>query len=392
MTFGTLTLIVLAGLCGPLLGGPTRFPTPVVVGEILAGMAIGASGLQLIDATEPTVDLLGQVGFAMLMLAAGMHVPITTPNLMQRLPRAARSAGLAAALAIPAAIATTALTGGNHTAVYAVLLSGGSAAVVLPSLHEVGLLRRAESLPIVLQIAVADLVAIIAVPIVLQPSHALRTALGSLAVGAAATLVYLVARMIDRSSTVATLRQLSASRGWALDLRAALVVLFALCSLAVQSETSILIAGLSAGLVVSALGGPHRLSTQVIGIAQGFFVPLFFVVLGARIDLSALSDRPSLLLLIAMLVVANVATHLATAWLTRRPVAEGLLATAQLGLPAAIATLGLETGALDPGRAAAIVAGGLVSLPLAALGARLLHRHHRHSPPQRLPGLGPQIQ
>jgi len=392
MTFGTLTLIVFAGLGGPLLGGPTRFPAPVVVGEIVAGMAVGTSGLHWINPAEPTVDFLGQVGFAMLMLAAGMHVPIKTQNLSQRLPRAALAVGIAAALAIPFAIATNALTGGDHAAVYAVLLSGGSAAVVLPSLHEAGMLRRAESLPIVLQIALADLLAIIAVPIVLQPGHALRTALGSMAVGAAAAVVYVAARMMDRSLTVATLRHLSGVRGWALDLRAALVVLFALCWIAVRSETSILIAGLSAGLVVSALGGPQRLSTQVIGIAQGFFVPLFFVVLGARIDLSALGQRPSLLLLIILLVVANVMTHLVTARLTRRPLPEGLLATAQLGLPAAIATLGLETGALDPGRAAAIVAAGLCSLPLAALGAKLLHRHHRRPHPQRIPGLGPQIQ
>jgi Kef-type K+ transport system membrane component KefB len=392
MTFGMLTLIVLAGLGGPLFGGPTRFPAPLVVGEIVAGMAIGTSGMHWLDPTEPTVDFLAQIGFAMLMLAAGMHVPIKTPNLSQRLPRAALAVGTAAVLAIPLAIAISVATGGSHAAVYAVLLSGGSAAVVLPSLHEAGLLTRPASLPIVLQIALADLLAIIAVPIVLQPTHALHIALGSLAVGASAAIVYAGARAMDRSRTVATLRQLSGVRGWALDLRAALVVLFTLCWIAVRSETSILIAGLSAGLVVSALGGPQRLSTQVIGIAQGFFVPLFFVVLGARIDLSALSERPSLLLLIILLVGANVVTHLATAWLIRRPVAEGLLATAQLGLPAAVAALGLETGTLDPGRAAAVVAAGLCSLPLAALGTRLLQRRSRHPHQQRMPGLGPQIQ
>ncbi len=391
MSFGTLALIVLAGLAGPLLGGPLRFPIPVVVGEIFAGMAIGNSGLHWLDPNEATVAFLGQVGFAMLMLAAGMHVPIRTPRMAKRLPRAALTVAIAALLAIPAAFLTTWLTGGNHAAVYAVLLSGGSAAVVLPALHEARMLDRREMLPVVLQISLADLLAIVAVPIVLQPSKTVSITLGSLAVGGCAALVYFVARVVDHSRGVMLLRGLSGERGWALDLRAALVVLFALCWIAVRSETSILVAGLSAGLVVSALGGPQRLSTQVIGVAQGFFVPLFFVVLGARIDLSALSDRPSLLLLIALLVLGNVVTHLLAARITGRPAAEGLLATAQLGLPAAIATLGLETGALDPGRAAAIVAAGLCSLPLTAIGARMLHR--RPAPrPNRTPGLGPQIQ
>jgi Kef-type K+ transport system membrane component KefB len=369
-----LTLIVLAGLAGPLLSGPSRFPIPVVVGEIAAGIAVGTHGLQWIDPDEPTIAFLGDVGFAMLMLAAGMHVPIRTHNLLQRLPRVGATVLVAALLAIPAGFLAAWVSGGDHALIYALLLSGGSAAIVLPVLHEAGVLHRPQLLDIVLQVALADLLAIIAVPLVLEPSRATRIALASLAVTGCAILVYVVARALDGRREIALLRGLSADRRWALDLRMALIALFVLCWVAVELGTSILTAGLCAGLVVSALGGPQRLSTQVIGIADGFFVPLFFVVLGARIDLGALLGHPSLLGLVAVLVVANLATHVAASRLTGRPTAEGFLATAQLGLPAAIATLGLSTGTLDPGRAAAIVAAGLCSLPLAAIGARMKHR------------------
>ena len=70
------------------------------------------------------------------------------------------------------------------------------------------------------------------------------------------------------------------------------------------------------GLVVAAIGGPKRLSTQVRGVAEGFFVPLFFVVLGARLDVSALIDHPELLLVTGSLIVLNVVVH-AVAALTR---------------------------------------------------------------------------
>ncbi len=63
------------------------------------------------------------------------------------------------------------------------------------------------------------------------------------------------------------------------------------------------------GLVVAAIGGPKRLSTQVRGVAEGFFVPLFFVVLGARLDFSALLDHSDLLLVSAVLIVLNLVIH-----------------------------------------------------------------------------------
>ena len=41
-----LALIVLAGLAGPLLGAGRRGFVPVVIGEILAGVLVGRSGLE----------------------------------------------------------------------------------------------------------------------------------------------------------------------------------------------------------------------------------------------------------------------------------------------------------------------------------------------------------
>ena len=70
----------------------------------------------------------------------------------------------------------------------------------------------------------------------------------------------------------------------ALDLRLSLLVLFTLSWLATESGTSVLLAGFGTGLLVAALGGPKRLFTQVRGLADGFFVPLFLVLLGARLQ------------------------------------------------------------------------------------------------------------
>jgi hypothetical protein len=55
-----------------------------------------------------------------------------------------------------------------------------------------------------------------------------------------------------------------------------------------------------------------------------------------------------------------------------RRVATGLLASAQLGLPAAAASLGLASGAVTPPVAAGLVAGGLLTLIPASLRAAML--------------------
>ena len=98
-------------------------------------------------------------------------------------------------------------------------------------------------------------------------------------------------------------------RHWALDLRLSLLVLFFLAWIAQKSGTSILIAGFGAGLMVALLGGPKRLSTQIRGIADGFFIPLYFVILGAQLDLHGLIQHPALLALtgaLAMLTCSSI--------------------------------------------------------------------------------------
>ncbi len=52
--------------------------------------------------------------------------------------------------------------------------------------------------------------------------------------------------------------------------------------------------------------------------------------------------------------------------------AGGLLASAHLGFPAAAAALGTASHALSPAVAAALVAGGRLTLVLASIGAALL--------------------
>jgi Kef-type K+ transport system membrane component KefB len=373
MSFGILALIVLAGLAGPLLASG-RLVLPVVVGELAAGVAIGTTGTRTIDPTQPTIAFMAGIGFAMLMFGAGLNVPIRQPGIGRGLRRGLVAALITAALAVPAGLAISLATGTHHAAVYALLLASGSAAILLPALEEQHLLDDPDALTLMAQVGIADVAAIVALPLVLQPAKAGHAALGGLAVAAAALGVLVVARALRGGAFVRRVRHRSKRRAWALDLRIALLVLFTLSWLAVRTGTSILIAGFSAGLVVAVLGGPKRLSRQVTGIAAGFFVPLFFVVLGARLDLRGVVHHPSTLEITFLLIALVVAVHVVSARVTGQPLGAGLAATAQLGLPAGVATLGLQLGVLTSDQAAAILLAALATIAICSAGVSLLAR------------------
>ena len=386
MTFGVLALVVAAGLGGPLLAaGPSGF-VPVVVGELAAGVVIGDTGFRWLDPSTSGLAFFAAVGFAMLMFAAGLAVPIRQPGISIGVRRGLVAAIVVAVLAVPAGIAVAALTPNGHGAVYALLLASGSAAILLPALEEQKLLTDQRALVVMAQVGIADVAAIVALPLVIQPSKALHAALGGLAVIGGVVVLFLAARAIRHTPLVRRLRHASHARAWALDLRVSLLVLFTLSWIAVRSGTSVLIAGFAVGLLVALSGGPKRLSTQVTGIGAGFFVPLFFVVLGAKLDLRAVFEKPSLLELTLLLLLANVVVHELGALITRQPLAAGLAATAQLGVPAAVATLGLELHTLTSPQAAAIVLAALGTLAIVPVGiAGLRLRGADRAPDDRTP-------
>jgi Kef-type K+ transport system membrane component KefB len=376
MTFGVLALIVLAGLAGPLLGAGRKAFVPMAIGEILAGVIVGRTALGAVDPADPTVKFLGDVGFAMLMFTVGAHVPLRDRRLRASLGGGAVAAGVVLLLAPVGGVAAAWFAGTGDAAVYAVILASGSVAAVLPMLEEARLTGPAV-LTVIGQVTIADVVAILAVPFVLKPDRVGDAALGGALVAAGAVAVYVVARRVYRSGWVHRLRKRSKRRHWALDLRMSLLVLFGLSWIAQESGTSVLIAGFATGLLVAALGGPKRLFTQVRGLADGFFVPLFFVVLGARLELSALVDHPSILRLTVALLMLNVAIHVLAAVLTRQRAPAALISTAQLGVPAAAVTLGLQEEVLTAAQGAAIITAALGSLGIATLGTTILARESR---------------
>jgi Kef-type K+ transport system membrane component KefB len=375
MNFGTLALIVVAGLAGPLLAALPRFRVPLVVGEIGAGVLLGRTGLGWIDPGEPTVAFLSEVGFAMLMFVVGTHLPLRDTGLRRTLRAATLATALLLMLAIPAGFLLTTV-GPHRPLALAVIVATSSAAIAMPILQGLG--KEVLATPVAsfgtAWITLTDIVTVLAVPLVLATGALIRVLAGAGLVLLAGVVVFVMLRRLRRTEEIRALRTLSKRRGWALDLRVGLAMLFGLAALATAFGTSILIAGFTAGAVLAATGEPHRLAQQLVGVAEGFFVPLFFVTLGAQLQFTALLESPRALALFGGLVLAAVVVHMLVALILRRPVALGLLATAALGVPSAVVAIGLRQGILDAGQAAAIVSAVLATIATSSVGGVLLGR------------------
>lgn len=370
--FGTLALVATIGMAGPLLASVPRFRIPVVIGELVAGVVVGKSGFGLVDTSNPTLTLLANIGFALVMFVVGTHVPVRDTTLRSAIPSALQRFVLVGAVATGLAIGIAVAFHTGHAPLYAVLMASSSAALALPVIDSLRL-GGPQVLSVTAQIAVADAACIVLLPLVIDPHRAATAALGALAVAGCAGLLFLILRAIDRAGYRKRLHKYSEKQRFALELRINLIILFWLAALAVSTHVSIMLAGFALGLVVSAIGEPRRLARQLFGIAEGFFSPLFFVWLGASLQVGELGEHPWLILLGVGLGVGAVLAHSAGR-LLGQPLTLAVLSAAQLGVPVAAATLGAEGHLLIAGEPSALMLGALVTIASTSIAGVLAAR------------------
>ncbi len=363
--FDTLALLAIIGMAGPLLASLPRFQVPVIIGELVAGLVVGRTGFGIVDHTDVTFTLLANIGFALVMFVVGTHVPVRDKTLRSAIPKALLRAVAVGAVAAILGVMLAQVFGTGHAAVYAVLMASSSAALALPVIDSLRL-SGPPVLSVTTQIAIADATSIVLLPLVINPTQAPRAALGALAIAGCAVVVFVVLRASDRRGWRKRLHRYSEAREFALELRLSLIMLFTLCTVAVITHVSIMLAGFALGLVISAIGEPRRLARQLFGITEGFFGPLFFVWLGASLQVRELAQHPSLILLGLGLGAGAVLAH-GVGRVFGQPLTLAVLSAAQLGVPVAAATLGTEQHLLAPGESSALMLGALVTIATASL-------------------------
>jgi len=383
VTFHDLALISSAALLGPLLAAPGRWRVPMLVGEIAAGVALGNTGLRALHPGEETFAFLADIGFALVMFVAGTHVPVRDRRLWHSIGPGALRAVAVGFVAVPLGWVVAAAFDTGHAGLYAVLIASSSAALILPLTDSMPA-SDPNLLELLPQVAVADTACIVALPLLIEPERAMSAAGGALVVVLAAAAIGFGLNATDRTGLRDRVIRFSERRHYALGLRISLLALFALAALSRQTKVSIMLAGFSLGIAVATVGQPRRVAQQLFALTEGFFGPLFFVWIGASLDLRAFGAHPKYVLLGLALGLSAVLAH-ALMRLTKQNVGFATIAAAQLGVPIAAVTLGTQRHTLLPGEPAAMLLGALVTIVAATVATAVTAREGRDAGEVRRP-------
>jgi Kef-type K+ transport system membrane component KefB len=370
--FDTLALLTAVGLAGPLLASVPHLRIPATIGELIAGIIIGKTGFGVVNDADPTFQLLANIGFALVMFVVGSHVPVRDPKMRSAVPLALARAVLAGAAAAALGFGLAAVCGTGHGALYAVLMASSSAAMTLPMIDSLRL-QGPQVFSVTAQIAIANAACIVLLPLVIDFRHAPTAALGGLAITGCAVVLFVLLRAVDRRGWRQRVHDYSQRQRFALELRTNLLVLFGLATLAVSTDVSIMLAGFALGLVIASVGEPRRLARQLFGITEGFFSPLFFVWLGASLQVRELGSQPKYILLGVGLGLGGVLAH-CVGRLLGQPLTYAVMSSTQLGVAVAAATIGTQQHLLAAGEASALMFGSLLTIAATSIAGALAAR------------------
>ncbi|MFG2295476.1 cation:proton antiporter [Streptomyces sp. NPDC048603] len=396
---GTLILIMSIAVLAPLLAyGLARWVTvPLVIFEILLGVLVGPDVLGWAS-TDQVIDVLSQLGLAMLIFLAGYEIRIDrvrgdtlTRGLWAWL--AALGLGLAAGMLL-------ARGGGLDRALYVgTALTSTALGTILPVLRDAGDLRGRFGTVVMAFGSVGEFGPVIAMALLLSGRAPARSAalLAVFGVLTAAAVFWALRPKPPWFSRVIA-KTMDSSGQFAVRLVALLLV--AMLGLARLLGLDVLLGAFAAGLITrlvlhgAAPESSGAVLSKVEAIGFGFLVPLFFVVTGIEFDLAALlaGGRP-LLLLPVFLLLFLVVRGLPVLLLAPRDLvraergALALYSATALPLVVAITTLGVEDGVLGSGEAAALVGAGMLSVlvfPMAGLRVRMRARPRGAGPVVRV--------
>jgi len=188
---------------------------------------------------------------------------------------------------------------------------------------------------------------------------------------AVAVIAALLATQVQPPRFIALMRKNLHSTAQ-LPVRISVLLVILLVYLAEKLSLDVLLGAFAAGVVVRLFiqGEDSKpITSKLEAIGFGFLIPIFFIESGITFDLHALIHMPKVLLLVPMFTVIFLFTRGLPTWAFFRGVvtkaeARSLAVFAATGLPiiVVITTLGVSEHRMKPQNAAALVAGGMLSV------------------------------
>lgn len=392
--FISLFVIALVALACPIAARlvPGKL-VPETVFLLIGGMVLGPHLVGVIHLTGP-VDLLSELGLAFLFLLAGYEINPSS------LTGSQGKRGLATwAVSIVLAFVAVRLSpdfSASHIDGVAVAIAMTTTALgtLLPILKERGLSGTPVGNAILSYGTWGELCPVLAMAILLSARSTWQTVVILLLFLAVAVLAAVIPSKMHRAgSKLFAFAEKTRHTNSQTLVRAVVALLVGLVALSAVFELDIVLGAFAAGFVLRYIvpEGDHELERKLEGMAYGFFIPLFFIVSGANIDIMGVFTQPTLLVMfIVLLLIIRalpifIAQSIGKASRALLNVHErltvSLYCTTALPIIVAVTTVAVNAGAMTSDTAGTLVAAGAVTVFLMPLLASIVNRYYSHKEP-----------
>jgi Kef-type K+ transport system membrane component KefB len=352
--FLLLAMLVSAKVLGEIA---EKIGQPAVLGELVAGVLLGASLLGVVDPSTEIVHLLAEVGVVLLLFQIGLET-----DLARLLQVGAASAAVAVVgVVLPFALGygvSIALGLETLAAVVAgAALTATSVGITARVLSDLGRLQEPESQIVLGAAVIDDVIGLIILAVVSQVVLGAELTAGRVGLTTAIAFGFVIGVLVIGRLVVPPLFDFLARIGREDTLATmALAFAFTVCYLADRAGSALIIGAFAAGLVLAPTRHAKVIEHGVLRLGM-FFVPIFFVAVGAAVDIGAFADPRVLLVggtLIAVAIVGKVLAGFAPVWFKGRKlvIGVGMMPRGEVGL--IFAQMGLTTGVLTTGLFSAI--------------------------------------
>jgi Kef-type K+ transport system membrane component KefB len=334
-----------------------RVGQPAVLGELIGGVVVGKAALGLVDPQIETIQLISELGVVILLFAIGMETDLGRLMKVGVTSLAVAVAGVALPFAL--GFAACRLMGQSTVVsiVAAATLTATSVGITARVLSDLGRLHDPEGQIILGAAVMDDVLGLLILGVVGELAQGREVSWLGILQTTASALGFLVAALLVGRHVVPILFRWAGRielPGTATAL--ALVAAFGLAWLADRCGSAMIIGAFAAGLLVVRAPQAHEIERGITEIGH-FFVPLFFVAVGAAVDLNALNpldptSRRSLLVglvLILVGVAGKLAAGFAPFWFrgNKLVIGVGMVPRGEVGL--IFAQAGLAAGVFDAG-------------------------------------------
>ncbi|HCQ3516319.1 TPA: cation:proton antiporter [Staphylococcus aureus] len=365
MEFLSLVIVVLAAFLTPIIVNRLNINfLPVVVAEILMGIVIGNSFLNIVE-RDSILNILSTLGFIFLMFLSGLEIDFKAFKKDKRARQGQNDdessipGHLNLALTVFAFIMIISILLAyvfkwlglvDDVLLMVIIISTISLGVVVPTLKEMNIMRTTIGQFSLLVAVLADLVTMILLTVygaINGQGGSTIWLIGILVVFTA--ISYILGVQFKRMSFLQKLMDGTTQIG----IRAVFALIILLVALAEGVGAENILGAFLAGVVVSLLNPDEEMVEKLDSFGYGFFIPIFFIMVGVDLNIPSLIKEPKLLIIIPILIVAFIISKLIPVMFIRRwfdmktTIASAFLLTSTLSLVIAAAKISERLNAIS---------------------------------------------